>query len=212
MDPSTLAWTKSFISSYRLTLRALSASVRHHPTSARNLRSLYRPVFRDTAAKLHQQHAATKASETQRELYEWNRRLDRTLAILLSSATTGGQLKRLVRNLSTLTDVYRTRVAADVSARHRRAGEWNGQKVTPVTVKKVVLPNEREEIQMSAWSALGELVLAAENDTQCLLGRQEQRKLAFTRLSVPRRVFTQNQRGIYNVVGKTVPRPSHLKT
>lgn len=131
--------------------------------------------------------------------------------LLHSSATTGGPLKRLVRNISTLTDVYRTRVATDTSARQRQAGEWNGQVVTQVVRKKAGLPNEREKIQLSAWSALGELVVATENDMRCLLGRQEQRSLAFTRLPMLRRAVSRDKKGVYNLIGRMNTRPSRLK-
>lgn len=47
-----MSTTKEFRSLYRLTLRALSASVLHQPAATRNLRSTFQGVFRDHAAKL----------------------------------------------------------------------------------------------------------------------------------------------------------------
>ena len=120
-------------------------------------------------------------------------------------------MKRLVRNLSTLTDVYRTRADADATVRHKRAGEWDGQNLAKASRKNLATPTSQEKVQLSAWSALGELVLAAENDTRTTLGRQEQRLLDYTRMSATRRVLRRNQRGIYNLVGKTIARPLRLK-
>jgi hypothetical protein len=144
--------------------------------------------------------------------------VDRTLALLLSSSTTAGPLNRFVRNLSILTDVYHTRLAADASARRGLAGVWNGQAVSKniaqVTQKRNATPTPKERVQLSAWSALGELALAAENDTRILVGRQEHRKLPFTRLSVQRRsggAHKKNQRLLYDFIGRAHVRPRGLK-
>lgn len=63
----------SFNSAYRLTLRALSASVRHHPSATRNLRSLYRPTFREAATVL-QRYNENRSVEDRTWLREWNDR------------------------------------------------------------------------------------------------------------------------------------------
>lgn len=117
-----------------------------------------------------------------------------------------------------LTDTYHTRLAADVSAHQRLAGTWNGQdkskKVARVTQNRNATPTPKERVQLSAWSALGELALAAENDARILVGRQEHRKFPFTRLSVQRRSggpHKRNQRHLYNLIGRVNARPRGLK-
>jgi hypothetical protein len=144
--------------------------------------------------------------------------VDRTLALLLSSSTTSGPLNRLIRNLSTLTDIYHTRLVADMSARRGLAGVWNGQSVpkntAQATQRRNATPTPKERVQLSAWSALGELALAAENDARILVGRQEHRELPYTRRSVQRRTGgpdKKNQRHLYSFIGRANVRPRGLK-
>lgn len=73
MDPTARASARSFNSVYRLTLRALAASTRQHPTSTKNLRTLYRPVFGDAAVRFRQ-YAANQSNETRSKLQQWNSR------------------------------------------------------------------------------------------------------------------------------------------
>ncbi|KAG8829921.1 hypothetical protein FRC17_005781 [Serendipita sp. 399] len=61
------------MSGYRLTLRALSASVRHHPGATANLRRLYRPAFR-SALLTCLRHEKTYTKETEQLIMEWNER------------------------------------------------------------------------------------------------------------------------------------------
>jgi hypothetical protein len=145
--------------------------------------------------------------------------VDRTLALLLSSSTSSGPLNRFVRNLSMLTDAFHTRVAADILAHGRLAGKWNGQDMSKnidqaTRKRKATTPSPKDMIQLSAWSALGELALAAENDARILVGRQEQRKFPFVRLSVQRRKgapYKKDQRHVYNFIGRANARPQGLK-
>ncbi len=63
---------------YRLTLRAASASVKHHAGATRNLRALYRPVFEDAAKVAKDLVWSTERSEElegkERWFVEWEKR------------------------------------------------------------------------------------------------------------------------------------------
>ena len=59
-----------FRSVYRLFLRALSASVLHHPAATTNLRRLYRPVFVEAAAVCR----SLDTPAAQRWMSEWHQR------------------------------------------------------------------------------------------------------------------------------------------
>jgi len=144
--------------------------------------------------------------------------VDRTLALLLSSSTTAGPLNRFIRNLSMLTDVYHTRLALDISARQKLVGEWNGQdmakNIAQAKRRRKATLTPKERVQLSAWSALGELALAAENDALILVGRQENRKLPFTRIASFRRSLgarKKSLRHLYSFIGKMSLRPRGLK-
>lgn len=80
MSPTSDALTRplnaSFNSAYRLTLRALSAGVRHHPTATRNLRRLYRPAFREARKLLHE-YTGNPSDEAGARLRDWNERCKR---------------------------------------------------------------------------------------------------------------------------------------
>lgn len=92
-----------------------------------------------------------------------------------ASGTNRGLLYLLTRNLARLTDVYRTRLHLDDAARQMRAGKWDPQnpiKSTKVPPKATKTVTKKEAIQLSGWSALGEVVLAAEADRNIHLGRQ----------------------------------------
>jgi hypothetical protein len=142
--------------------------------------------------------------------------VDRTLSLLHSSATASGIPRDLVRNLGLLTDIYRTRVWADKLAIRRAAGVWNGQgepAIEPAKQKRDKPLSPRENIQLSGWSALGELVRATEADLRIIAGRQEQRKVPFVRKTVhrPTAPLKRAQKLLYNVVGRSDVRPRDLK-
>lgn len=142
--------------------------------------------------------------------------VDKTLALLYSSATTAGIPRDLVRNISLLTDIYHVRAWADKQASRRAAGVWNGLKPPPVEPEKKRKEqpiSSRERIQLSAWSALGELVCATETDIGIMAGRQEQMSYGFTRKTMYRPSFPlkKTHLRLYNIVGRSDARPRDLK-
>ncbi|KAG9027979.1 hypothetical protein FS842_004827 [Serendipita sp. 407] len=203
------------MSGYRLTLRALSASVHHHPSATANLRRLYRPAFR-SALLNYLRHEENYTTQSEDRIREWNERVDRTLSILHSSATSAGHCTRLMRNFAFLTDVYRTRAWLDDVARQRRAGTWDTQAVESNSVpskRSVKAPMDRDRIFLGGWSTLGEIAVATENDLRMIVGSQEQRELEFKRLNLPRRKhpYRRELTCIIQPVGTSNPRPRELK-
>ncbi|QRV84161.1 hypothetical protein RhiJN_12177 [Ceratobasidium sp. AG-Ba] len=76
-----------------------SASLLHHSTGTRCLRSRYRPVFEEYI-QLHR--TLTPRNKILSEIKEWDERLDNTLRLLESSAKSHGVPHQLTRNLSLL--------------------------------------------------------------------------------------------------------------
>ncbi|CAE6466516.1 unnamed protein product [Rhizoctonia solani] len=84
---------------YRIFLRATSASVLHHSTATRCLRTRYRPVFEHYVG-LHQAQATKKRLAG--VIREWDERMDNTLSLLQNSAVSRGLPHKLTRSLSQL--------------------------------------------------------------------------------------------------------------
>ncbi|KAF8312209.1 hypothetical protein DL93DRAFT_1325060 [Clavulina sp. PMI_390] len=84
----------SFRSLYRITLRALSASVAHHRAAARNMRRLYRPTF-DQAAAVHMSPASMERASW---LAEFDKRMDNTIAFLIVSATVNSTAHKVTQS------------------------------------------------------------------------------------------------------------------
>lgn len=141
--------------------------------------------------------------------------MDRTLAILYSSAISAGRPGHLINNLAFLTDVYQTRAWLDVKACRWRAGEWKSQasKSGQKASKKSSHFTSMDHVQLSAWSALGELALATQNDIHMLVGQQEQRSLPFARLTIPRCTpeSPKKSQRLVKFVGRSIARPHELK-
>lgn len=140
--------------------------------------------------------------------------VDRTLAFLYSSATTAGRPGHLVKNLAFLTDAYHTRAWLDTTARLRQAGEWDSQLGANSSHSRPqkVGQGPKDRVQLSAWSAVGELAKATENDLRILTSYQEQRKLPFTRLTMSQPASPKKKHRIFmKLVGKAKVRPSDLK-
>ncbi|KAJ1306205.1 hypothetical protein OPQ81_010914 [Rhizoctonia solani] len=95
--PPTL--NPSVRSLYRIFLRATSASVLHHSTATKFLRTRYRPVF-EYYIGLHQ--AQTTDGATAEVIREWDERIDNTLGFLQNSAVSRGLPHKITRNLSQL--------------------------------------------------------------------------------------------------------------
>lgn len=97
------------------------------------------------------------------------------------------------------------------------AGTWNGQDISlnsrnaPKVNDKT---GERDRVQRMAWSALGEIAVAAENDLRIHCGQLEDRVLPFKRLTMPRRTPygpTKRLRTTVSFVGKKMVRPKELR-
>lgn len=97
--PEATSLSPAVRSLYRIFLRATSASVVHHSTGTRCLRTRFRPVF-EQYARLHQTRPTTP--EIAKQIREWDERIDNTLSFLQNSATTSGLPHKLTRNLSLL--------------------------------------------------------------------------------------------------------------
>lgn len=178
----------SFRSAYRILLRGLSASIRHHPTSTYLLRKLYRPFVEDAAQKIVRQ------SNAEKYLASWNPRcmlsrcflilssfdtfptVDNTLSFLHSAATVTGVPKRVMKNLAALTDIYESRRRLDKIARMAQVGTWSPKTGTPFrhsAPSKTARDKRVQHINGNACSVLGEAILQAEAKSNLSLGRQD---------------------------------------
>lgn len=158
----------SFTSLYRLFLRTVSASVLHQPRAVADLRALWRPVFKD-AAKQHNPEW----------LKTWDKRADRTLALLYSSAQSRGLPSSLTRNLVYLVhaETHRLRYST------RRYKPWSPQLPPTSPLYKPPQPPTQSQLNREAknknwaamedsgWAALSEVVRMAEGRDGLLLGR-----------------------------------------
>ena len=61
----------SFTSSYRLFLRASSASVLHHRAATRYVRTLWKPTFREAAVVIHKLQSPTLGIREKEQLEKW---------------------------------------------------------------------------------------------------------------------------------------------
>jgi hypothetical protein len=61
----------SFTSSYRLFLRASSASVLHHRTATRHVRTLWKPTFREAAVVIRKLQSPTLGTSEREQLEKW---------------------------------------------------------------------------------------------------------------------------------------------
>jgi hypothetical protein len=61
----------SFTSSYRLFLRASSASVLHHRAATRYVRTLWKPTFREAAVVIHKLQSPTLGISEKEQLEKW---------------------------------------------------------------------------------------------------------------------------------------------
>ena len=61
----------SFTSSYRLFLRASSASVLHHRAATRYVRILWKPTFREAAVVIHKLQNPTLGISEKEQLEKW---------------------------------------------------------------------------------------------------------------------------------------------
>jgi len=175
-----------FTSLYRLFLRTASASVLHHTVATRNLRTLWKPTFSGAAQTIRRlQHSPTDVIEREKLenwLKTWERRMDRTLALLYTSARSRGLPHELTRNLSFLVLGNR-----EWSERHyfQPTQYWKPQlpptskeyQPTPVLPDTQKARNREAKLQRwqafddKAWGALGQVIRMAEGRHGISLGR-----------------------------------------
>ncbi|KAF8507747.1 hypothetical protein JB92DRAFT_2958263 [Gautieria morchelliformis] len=174
---SPIRLSSQLTSTYRLFLRATSAAVLHHPTATRNIRKLYRPIF-DEAANVDVQVKTTrdpqKTKLLEQWLVTWNKRVDNTLELLHSSATTRGLSHRLTRNIGFLTHAY-------LKSRMRKGQVWDPQlpasaPIYSIRPGKVPTAKEKKQQSRAAFDAtvfhsVGQVVRLAEGQSNISLGR-----------------------------------------
>ncbi|KAF8331459.1 uncharacterized protein EI90DRAFT_3057998 [Cantharellus anzutake] len=157
LDPTRLR------SLYRLTLRAISASVLNQPTATRNLRFLYRPIFEDVVMKL--------AHSPSREWKDhWTHMTDETLELLYSSAVSKCLAHKAIRNMSWIVQGHLR------SLYPRNLPKWDSKKPPEraiiVTQKGAKLPSQKaSQIAARIDYGLGEVIKLAECSGGITLGR-----------------------------------------
>ncbi|KAJ3775331.1 hypothetical protein FB446DRAFT_638021 [Lentinula raphanica] len=171
----------SFTSLYRLFLRTSSASVLHQPRAVQNIRSLWRPIFADAASVIKKLQASLSEGEReslQNWLRIWETRMDRTLSLFYTSATSRGLPHQLTRNLSQLYFAEYARISS------RRFPVWNAQLPSnareyqipvPETSLKAIHKEEKarqaQYLEDRAWNTLSLAVKMAEGRDRLSLGR-----------------------------------------
>ncbi|KAI0262211.1 hypothetical protein BC834DRAFT_925299 [Gloeopeniophorella convolvens] len=163
----------SFKSLYRLFLRTTSASVLHHRAATRHIRQLWKPTFREAATVVCKiQHPSLKASRRARNeswLHLWEQSVDRTLALLSTSAQSRGLANNLTRNLSLL----HFRFQFYQQGRHYgHSQRWQPQQ-GQYRPAKLPRPSDLKAhaFDDQCWGALEETVRMAEGKSGLSLGR-----------------------------------------
>ncbi|KZV84638.1 hypothetical protein EXIGLDRAFT_776311 [Exidia glandulosa HHB12029] len=172
MDPAGVR------SAYRLTLRAISASVMHQSRSTHAIRRLYGPTFRGAAqvAQALRDDQLQPAERTRLTgwLRTWNARVDETLKMLLNSAQSHGLTSKITRNLSHIQCMYMDIEDYRISRTH---GEWDSQRPDEDRQRLIPKPKavekkkEEREIEDKGWGPLSQVILMAENTAGVHLGR-----------------------------------------
>ncbi|KAG8929003.1 hypothetical protein FRC02_006131 [Tulasnella sp. 418] len=125
-----------FTSLYRLILRGCSASVGHRPSSAKILRSLYRPVFVEAAQNLREYETPgadhQRKAEIERWMKNWHAKMDNTLAFFVDASTTYGTSFKMLMNL---VRVIKSRQAVIALEQRRRTVKWNPRLDTELYAK-----------------------------------------------------------------------------
>lgn len=185
----------SFISLYRLFLRAGSASVLHQKAARKQLRWLFRPIF-DVAARVVgdlQSNQLSRSERARRELFldifqqrsTWmnysllvssHLSVDGSLSLLLNSAQYRGVPHRAIYNLNRLRNAHAVWTHRKYYSGAKNA--WN-PKVAVAHNLKPHAPQrprdmdrmEKDRIQERCWDAFGEVVRMAEGRHNLSLGR-----------------------------------------
>ncbi|KAI0035602.1 hypothetical protein K488DRAFT_42993 [Vararia minispora EC-137] len=177
----------SIRSVYRIFLRACAASVLHHPAK-RTLRRLWRGNF-DAAVSVHKEYMLADLSAAERAkraewLRIWESRVDNTLELLLTSATSRGLPHKLTKNLSRLHWDF---INFNNDRYNRQGPAWDP---SPDSYKDIdehlrVLEKRRKgalrgkdlAYDAQAWGALEEVVRMAEGTSGLVLGQPTFRRI-----------------------------------
>jgi len=178
----------TFISLYRLFLRAISASVLHQSGAKRDLRRLWRPTFVGAAEVVHRLQSysqeSTERAKLEAWLELWNTRMDSTLNLLYLSSQSRGLPHQLTRNLSRLqrghlkwtrnhySTISKTwRPHLDPSSPEYAPKVFVSQKAISKARKTEERLRKQAAFDRSCWGALGEVVRMAEGTHGISLGR-----------------------------------------
>ncbi|KAF8504646.1 hypothetical protein F5888DRAFT_1799329 [Russula emetica] len=165
----------SFTSSYRLFLRASSASVLHHRVATRYVRTLWKPTFREAAVVIHKLQSPTLGISEKEQLEKWRclweLSIDRTLSLLVTSAQSRGLAHSLTRNLSILHFGFQKYQA---KTRYGSTQTWNPhQREYKPAVQTRPTQINAENFDGQSWGALEETARMAEGKSGLTLGRME---------------------------------------
>ncbi|RDX40419.1 hypothetical protein OH76DRAFT_338361 [Lentinus brumalis] len=176
----------SFLSLYRLFLRSTAASVLSQPKATAVLRQTWRPVFSQAAAVMRHLESGDAPPEQRRALTnwltEWEKRVDKTLSLLYSSAVTRGLPHQVTRNLYLMTVANQNVI--DPPPFLLGGGVWNGQLppgdpyYQPPKTPKSKTPQQRARERFTGRSlhALSDVIGMAEGSVGVLLGRLQRRR------------------------------------
>jgi hypothetical protein len=182
----------SFTSLYRLFLRASSAAVLHHRVAARNIRTLWKPTFREAAVVIRRLQSPSLEASKREQFEGWRCQwelnserqvgtlaqqpkliftVDRTLSLLITSAQSRGLAHKLMRNLSFLHFGFQK---YQESARYGAIASWDPlqQRYNPAR-KTRPTQIQAEEFDGQSWGALEETARMAEGKSNLTLGRME---------------------------------------
>jgi len=165
----------SFTSLYRLFLRASSAAVLHHRAATRNIRTLWRPTFREAAVVIRRLQSPSLGASKREHLEgwrcQWELNMDRTLSLLITSAQSRGLAHKLMRNLSFLHFGFQE---YQESTRYSAIASWDPQQ-RQYNPARQTRPShiQAKEFDGQSWGALEETARMAEGKSNLTLGRME---------------------------------------
>ncbi|KAF7428891.1 hypothetical protein PC9H_008123 [Pleurotus ostreatus] len=171
----------SLKSVYRLVLRACSTAVLHHRGATRNLRNLYRPIFRSAGAVIQEIQSCEPRSPRRQKLEawftEWNKQIDNTLSFLYNSSVSRGLPHQITRNLGLLVLGQQQRLNS------QRILPWkpNAPQPEPMKAGKVAQHARWEAMEENAWAALSHTIKMAEARQGLTFGKVAVRGKIFPR-------------------------------
>ncbi|KAI0692407.1 hypothetical protein C8T65DRAFT_711378 [Cerioporus squamosus] len=176
----------TFLSLYRLFLRSTAASVLSEPEATSVLRKAWRPAFSQAAMVMRQLERDDVLPEHRRALThwltEWEKRVDKTLSLLYSSAVARGLPHKVTRNLHLM--IATNTNVIDPPPFLLDGGVWNGQlsprdpKYQPPKTPKSKTPQQRARERFTGRSlhALSDVIGMAEASGGVTLGRLLRRR------------------------------------